>query len=889
MAISTAVTPRRSTRGTIFTPSPSVASYGYGNGYGGGALASTTAAQARKADTSYHWNSAPLASTSAGSGQIRYSSFSRIVSRKISTPLRIGLAGKTAGPGAGTSGSRAKGDEESRFAVGDGVLVSVEGGDEGVGIIIGLWDEQKASSSRRIEGLEGDGGEENGEDDEEDDGPSMMAEIHWAFRKEDLPSIMKTANVQENEVLLAASTTSRPVSSILPVQLLSRTIPIYSKAFYREQFPETKSKVKGWSYVRQGVYWCHRAFDKFARGGKSWRVDIDGWREGGKRGLGWSVRESLAADVGGANDGAAGDDDSESDDEDGSEAEVGEDSDSDDDQEDDEDEDDEEGRGDTFKPNQRKRKRAATRTPSKKKKQSAKKAKTKTSRSTDRTNRQRKIIAGPAARGRLKKVPHPKSSASHLPLSVLSPEQLPVDPYERALRLLHVGATPESLPCREEEFVDVLSKVEEGVESGGGGCLYIAGVPGTGKTATVHAVVKELKRKAEDGELPPFSYVEINGLKIPSPQHAYTVLWEAISGAKGASAKTALRGLEGHFGRKVGRGVRGPRGHTFVVLMDELDQLLTAKQDVVYNFFNWPTMPDSQLFVIAVANRMDLPQHLAAKIKSRIGLQTILFQPYDRSALISIVQSRLIPHPLAPSGDPKVLLPDAIALAATKMAGTNGDARRVLDACRRAVEVALEAKKGKAVSSSNGTISAEASATDKNANTTSTSSVGAALVSSQPHPVTAKEMMAVLQAMSASPVSKFISSCSIHQKMMLAALVRCIRREGIPEISWRSLRNDHDALCRSLLFDLENVAAAAAAAASKSGGTGEDALLSCSELALVFSSLLASHALVSAAGTVGGGTGAGDDKKVALGMEVGEVGRVLMGEGESWRRALAGV
>lgn len=56
-----------------------------------------------------------------------------------------------------------------------------------------------------------------------------------------------------------------------------------------------------------------------------------------------------------------------------------------------------------------------------------------------------------------------------------------------------------------------------------------------------------------------------------------------------------------------------------VVLMDELDQLLTAKQDVVYNFFNWPTMRDSQMFVIAVANRMDLPQHLAAKIKSRLG------------------------------------------------------------------------------------------------------------------------------------------------------------------------------------------------------------------------------------------------------------------------------
>ena len=63
------------------------------------------------------------------------------------------------------------------------------------------------------------------------------------------------------------------------------------------------------------------------------------------------------------------------------------------------------------------------------------------------------------------------------------------------------------------------------------------------------------------------------------------------------------------------------------------------------------------------------------------GLQTILFQPYDRTALIEIVQSRLIAHPKS-KAEHKVLAPDAIALAATKMAGTNGDARRVLDACR---------------------------------------------------------------------------------------------------------------------------------------------------------------------------------------------------------------
>lgn len=115
--------------------------------------------------------------------------------------------------------------------------------------------------------------------------------------------------------------------------------------------------------------------------------------------------------------------------------------------------------------------------------------------------------------------------------------------------------------------------------------------------------------------------------------------------------------------------------------MDELDQLLTAKQDVVYNFFNWPTLRDSQLFVIAIANRMDLPQHLAAKVKSRLGLQSLLFQPYDKQALVEIVQSRLIEHPKNLQ-DHKVLQKEAIELAAAKMAGTNGDARRVLDACR---------------------------------------------------------------------------------------------------------------------------------------------------------------------------------------------------------------
>jgi origin recognition complex subunit 1 len=239
------------------------------------------------------------------------------------------------------------------------------------------------------------------------------------------------------------------VTTTLPVALLLKTLPIYSLPFFKSQFEPTKSVVKGWEYVRTGVYFCAKAFDKSAKGGKVHSVDIDEWREGGKRGLGWDVR--VAVDV----PEEKSEPEASSSDDEGSVASAGHGS-------------DEEdiaavpGEDGVVKPSKRKRTTTARSS------RTAKKPKTsrqKASTAQTATGTSRKTVP------KGKKLPHPKSSTSHLPLSILSPDQLPRDPYERALRLLHVGATPESLPCREEEFVDVLSRVEEGVETGGGGCL----------------------------------------------------------------------------------------------------------------------------------------------------------------------------------------------------------------------------------------------------------------------------------------------------------------------------------------------------------------------------------------------------------------------------------
>jgi origin recognition complex subunit 1 len=65
-----------------------------------------------------------------------------------------------------------------------------------------------------------------------------------------------------------------------------------------------------------------------------------------------------------------------------------------------------------------------------------------------------------------------------------------------------------------------------------------------------------------------------------------------------------------------------------------------------------------------------------------LGLTRITFPGYTHEQLMQIIQSRL-------QGVPgNIVHPDAIQFAARKVAAVSGDARRALDICRRAVEIA---------------------------------------------------------------------------------------------------------------------------------------------------------------------------------------------------------
>ncbi|KAK3089909.1 hypothetical protein FSP39_007587 [Pinctada imbricata] len=105
----------------------------------------------------------------------------------------------------------------------------------------------------------------------------------------------------------------------------------------------------------------------------------------------------------------------------------------------------------------------------------------------------------------------------------------PTSILEEARSRLHVSAVPDSLPCRDKEFDDIYTFVESKILDGTGGCMYISGVPGTGKTATVHEVIRTLHQATDDRELPNFKYIEINGMRLTEPRQAYVQILKNVS------------------------------------------------------------------------------------------------------------------------------------------------------------------------------------------------------------------------------------------------------------------------------------------------------------------------------------------------------------------------
>ncbi|XP_052319100.1 origin recognition complex subunit 1 isoform X19 [Oncorhynchus keta] len=341
----------------------------------------------------------------------------------------------------------------------------------------------------------------------------------------------------------------------------------------------------------------------------------------------------------------------------------------------------------------------------------------------------------------------PRHATPNIPSRTV-PARQPGNILEEARARLHVSSVPESLPCREQEFQDIYNFVESKVMDGTGGCMYISGVPGTGKTATIHEVIRCLQHASDMDEIPTFRFIEINGMKMTDPHQAYVQILQKLTDQK-VTADHAAALLEKRFSNPA------PKKETTVLLVDELDLLWTRKQNVMYNLFDWPTRRHARLVVLTIANTMDLPERIMInRVASRLGLTRMSFQPYSFKQLQQIITSRL--------NKVKAFEEDALQLVSRKVAALSGDARRCLDICRRATEIC------------------EHSASHP-------SSAGLVRMS---------HVMEALDEMFSSSYITAIRCASLQEQLFLRAVIAEFRRLGLEEATFQQVFVQHRALSR---------------------------------------------------------------------------------------------
>ncbi|KAM4583838.1 cell division control protein 6 homolog [Odontesthes bonariensis] len=265
--------------------------------------------------------------------------------------------------------------------------------------------------------------------------------------------------------------------------------------------------------------------------------------------------------------------------------------------------------------------------------------------------------------------PVPHSQERRLPVARLFAEK---SRFQTVKQALHT-AIPERFLSRESEQASIRSFLEEKVLQHRAGSLYISGAPGTGKTACLNCVLQEMR-----AELSSVQTVTVNCMSLRSSHAIFPLLADKLKASGGQN------GLQ--------RFLMVP-GPTILLVLDEMDQLDSKAQDVLYTIFEWPYLPKSRLCLIGVANALDLTDRILPRLQARPHCRPELlnFSPYSRQELTAIVQDRLTQA----SAD-GILDASAVQFCARKVSAVSGDARKALDICRRAVEIveADQRKKG---------------------------------------------------------------------------------------------------------------------------------------------------------------------------------------------------
>ncbi|TDG53020.1 hypothetical protein AWZ03_000563 [Drosophila navojoa] len=341
----------------------------------------------------------------------------------------------------------------------------------------------------------------------------------------------------------------------------------------------------------------------------------------------------------------------------------------------------------------------------------------------------------------------------------------PRNKYQNARRVLNSAETL-NLPGREPQLQELREFFTSHLESQTSGSLYVSGQPGTGKTACLSLLLRapEFAQRLQR--------VYINCTSIASVGAVYKKLCTELQ------LKPAGRTERDHLAA-IQRHLRTAKRMLLLVL-DEIDQLCTSRQEVLYTIFEWPAMPGARILLVGIANSLDLTDRALMRLNARCELKPRLmhFPPYTKPQIVEIFKSRLAEAEVL-----DVFPPVTLQLLAAKVSAISGDVRRALDIGRRVVEIAEQQKR----------------AGEKEFNMKALELDGnSAQVEDTLKPVQVSQVAAVLNKVygaSQNLEEDIEAAFPLQQKLMLCSLVLMLRNERNKDISMGRLHEVYRRVC----------------------------------------------------------------------------------------------
>ena len=273
------------------------------------------------------------------------------------------------------------------------------------------------------------------------------------------------------------------------------------------------------------------------------------------------------------------------------------------------------------------------------------------------------------------------------------------------------------LPCRESEQSEIYNHIKNGLKAEGGyPCLFISGMPGTGKTECVKNIISILKKERDSHYIKPFNILEINAMKIANSSAILKIFYSFLfksDGKKDLIVNKCAGLIDDYFnglGLDGGLELNDPSRPHIIVLIDEIDALLNGKQPELFNIMNWAFYSTSKLIVITISNVLDLPEQFVSKSNFNENHTKLMFQPYRHEQLLKILKHRLTNKGVNQNNQNNstdktngittntnnsnniIYSEDAIAFCCKKVANLNGDLRRIFQTLKQAEQIFYKSK-----------------------------------------------------------------------------------------------------------------------------------------------------------------------------------------------------